>query len=99
MTKQEFLRKISSRKFQAAVVAIIIPLLALLKVDEPTKGEIVAMVTAVLACLGYMFAEATVDAARAKAPQFIEVIESDETLENHGGGGYSPKLKKGEYNE
>ncbi len=94
MTKQEFLRKISSRKFQAAVVAIIIPLLALLKVDEPTKGEIVAMVTAVLACLGYMFAEATVDAARAKAPQFIEVIESDETLENHGGGVLS-KAEKG----
>ncbi len=92
MKKEDLIRKISSRKFQALIVAILLPLLALLKVDEPTKGHLIAMISASLACVGYMFAEAKVDAARELAPQFLEVIESGETLqtlENHGG--YSPR--------
>ena len=99
MKKEDLIRKISSRKFQALIVAILLPLLALLKVDEPTKGHLIAMITAGIACVGYMFAEATVDAAREKAPQYIEVITDspiEETLENHGGGVLSKPKEGGE---
>lgn len=99
MNKTDFLRKISSRKFQAAIVAVLIPLLTLMKVEEPTQTQIIAIITASLACLGYMFAEAHVDAAREKAPQFIEVLSNDnidtETLENHGGGYSSIEIREG----
>ncbi len=98
MNKEDLIRKISSRKFQALIVAILLPLLALLKVDEPTKGHLIAMITATIACMGYMCAEATVDVAREKTTQFIEVITgspTDETIENYGGGGVLSKDKEG----
>ena len=81
MKKEDLIRKISSRKFQALIVAILLPLLALLKVDEPTKGHLIAMITAVLACVGFMFAESQVDAARENGAQIRALLENDMSVD------------------
>lgn len=57
-------RKLSSRKFQAAIVGVLIPIFALANVEEMTQKHIIALVTAVLSLVAYMFAEAHVDAKR-----------------------------------
>ena len=81
MTKQDFIRKISSRKFQAMLVGVLIPLFALVKIEEPTKGHLIAMITAVLACVGFMFAESQVDAARENGAQIRALLGNDMSVD------------------
>lgn len=57
-------RKLSSRKFQAAIVGVLLPVFALANIEEMTQKHIIALVTAVLSLVAYMFAEAHVDAKR-----------------------------------
>lgn len=62
--KIDWRRKLSSRKFQAAVIGVLFPVLALAKIEEMTQKHIIAMISAVLTLIAYMFAEAHVDAKR-----------------------------------
>lgn len=70
--KIDWKRKLSSRKFQAAIVGVLIPLFALAKIDEMTQKQIIALVTAVLSLVAYMFAEAYVDGKREEGIVIIE---------------------------
>lgn len=70
-------RKLSSRKFQAAIVGVLIPIFALANVEEMTQKHIIALVTAVLSLVAYMFAEAHVDGKREEGIIIIKELEDD----------------------
>lgn len=75
--KIDWKRKLSSRKFQAAVVGVLIPVFALSKIDEMTQKHIIALVTAVLSLVAYMFAEAYVDGKREEGIVIVEDSEDE----------------------
>ena len=86
--KEDLFRKISSRKFQVAIVGMLIPLFALSKIDELTQQHLIAIVTSVLTLIAYIFAEAHVDGKRVEGDgEQNKEDKNFETLENDGGGG------------
>lgn len=60
-------QKLSSRKLWAAAVGVIVGLAAAFGIDESEYAQIVGVVGSVASVLGYIFGEASVDAAREKA--------------------------------
>lgn len=64
MTKDDLIRKLTSRKFWVAVVAFISALLVAFKVPEASIAQVAAIVMAFGSLLAYIFAEGWVDAAR-----------------------------------
>ena len=63
MDKINWKTKLSSRKFWAMVIAVASALLVLFGVQEPTRGQIVALITEVGALSAYIIGEGVVDAA------------------------------------
>ena len=63
MYKINWKTKLSSRKFWAMVVAVASALLVLFGVQEPTRGQIVALIAEVGALSAYIIGEGIVDAA------------------------------------
>ena len=63
MDKINWKTKLSSRKFWAMVIAVASTLLVLFGVQEPTRGQIVALISEVGALSAYIIGEGIVDAA------------------------------------
>ena len=63
MDKINWKTKLSSRKFWAMVIAVASALLVLFGVQEPTRGQIVALISEVGALSAYIIGEGIVDAA------------------------------------
>ena len=63
MDKINWKTKLSSRKFWAMVIAVASALLVLFGVQEPTRGQIVALIAEVGALSTYIIGEGIVDAA------------------------------------
>lgn len=63
MTKQEILRKLTSRKFWMALIGFITPLLLAFGVAETTTTQITAIIMAGADVLAYILAEGMTDAA------------------------------------
>lgn len=59
--KNEIIRKLSSRKFWAALGAFAVALCALLGVDELTVEKLAAVIGAFLVLWGYIFTEGKLD--------------------------------------
>lgn len=68
MDKINWKTKLSSRKFWAMVIAVASALLVLFGVQEPTRGQIVALITEVGALSAYIIGEGIVDAANKNTP-------------------------------
>ena len=68
MDKINWKTKLSSRKFWAMVIAVASALLVLFGVQEPTRGQIVALITEVGALSAYIIGEGVVDAANKNTP-------------------------------
>lgn len=66
MTKNDIIRKLSSRKFWIAVVGFITPLLLAFGVSESDTAQIAAIITAGADVVIYMLAEGMADAAAVK---------------------------------
>ncbi len=66
MTKEDFIRKITSRKFWVALVAFISALLIAFKVPEASISQVAAIIMAFGSLLAYIFAEGWVDSNREK---------------------------------
>ena len=66
MTKQDLIRKLTSRKFWVALVAFITPLLLAFGVAESTVTQVTAIIMAGADVLAYLLAEGLVDALNAK---------------------------------
>ena len=68
MDKINWKTKLSSRKFWAMVIAVASALLVLFGVQEPTRGQIVALIAEVGALSAYIIGEGVVDAANKNTP-------------------------------
>lgn len=66
MTKDEIIRKLTSRKFWVAVVGFISPLLLAFGISEDSVTQLAAIIMAGADVLAYLLAEGLVDALRAK---------------------------------
>lgn len=73
MTKQDIIRKLTSRKFWLALVAFITPLLLAFGVAENDVNQVTAIIMAGADVLAYILAEGMVDAKNAAA----ETISND----------------------
>ena len=65
MTKEDIIRKLTSRKFWIALAGFITPLLLAFGVTEHTTTQIVAIIMAGADVIVYLFAEGRADAAGA----------------------------------
>lgn len=65
MTKQDLIRKLTSRKFWVAVMAFITPLLLAFGVAEDTVTQVTAIIMAGADVVAYLIAEGMTDSARA----------------------------------
>ena len=66
MTKQDLIRKLTSRKFWMALIGFITPLLLAFGVTEATTTQITAIIIAGADVLAYIWAEGMTDAAHAE---------------------------------
>ena len=66
MSKNDIIRKLTSRKFWLAVAGFITPLLLAFSVSESTTAQITAIIMAGADVLGYILAEGLSDASAAK---------------------------------
>lgn len=67
MEKINWKQKLTSRKFWAAIVAVVVSLCVLFGVPNVTQEQITALVMAVGGLIAYILGEGFVDAARIKA--------------------------------
>ena len=65
--KVNWTQKLTSRKFWAAIVAVIVSLCVLIGIPDVTQEQITALVMAVGGLIAYILGEGFVDAARIKA--------------------------------
>lgn len=74
MTKEDFIRKITSRKFASALLGFITAVLIAFKMSENDIAQIVAIIGSFLTLISYILAEGQIDAAainsQAKEPDF-----------------------------
>lgn len=66
MTKEDLIRKLTSRKFWVALVAFISALLIAFNVPEASISQVTAIIMAFGSLLAYIFAEGWVDSTREK---------------------------------
>lgn len=64
MNKINWAQKLSSRKFWAALMALVVCIVAFTNCDQGTTEKIVALVGAIGSMVMYMLSETIVDAAR-----------------------------------
>ena len=70
-------RKLSSRKFWAAVAEFVTMLIIALGGAKETAAQIAALIMAGAAVVAYIVAEGLIDAASAKADVYIEESEAE----------------------
>lgn len=63
MTKNDFIRKITSRKFASALLAFITAVLIAFNMPENQIAQIVAIIGSFLTLISYILAEGQIDAA------------------------------------
>lgn len=66
MQKNNWIRKITSRKFWAAITAVILAILAFFNVPEMTQSQITTLIAAIGTLVIYIFGESIIDAAAVK---------------------------------
>ena len=83
MNKINWAAKLTSRKFWAALTAVVLSLLAFFNVPEMTQTQITALLAAVGTLVAYIFGESYIDAKAHAAPKSLE--ESTQIKEDtHG---------------
>lgn len=72
MSKEDIIRKLSSRKFWTAVAEFVGMLIIALGAGENTAAQVTSLIMAGAAVIAYIVAEGLTDAASAKAPVIIQ---------------------------
>lgn len=72
MTKQDIIRKLTSRKFWAMIAEFVVALLIAFRVDATEAERIGALIMLGAAPIAYMFAEAWADSNR--EPEYAEEV-------------------------
>lgn len=75
MSKEDLIRKLTSRKFWLAVVALVTGLLAAFKVDASTIETVSGIIMSAAAVVAYIVAEGMVDAGNASPTVIVQQIE------------------------
>ena len=70
-------QKLSSRKFQTALIGFATALLVAFNFGEEAIIKMAGVISSACVLIAYIFAEAKVDAARESALQYIEVGKED----------------------
>lgn len=65
-TTINWVQKLTSRKFWAALIAVVVALLTAFNVDDLTIEQVTAIIGAIASLIAYIIGEGLVDAARAK---------------------------------
>ena len=84
MNKINWAAKLTSRKFWAALTAVVISLLAFFNVPEMTQTQITALLAAVGTLVAYIFGESYIDAKAQSAPKPLEEITQIDEEGDHG---------------
>lgn len=87
MTKEDFIRKLTSRKFWAAVAEFVTMLIIALKGSEETATQVAALIMAGASVIAYIIGEGLADAAGAGSttlalPQGIFAKQEDKPPES-----------------
>lgn len=79
MTKEDLIRKLTSRKFVSALLGFITAVLIAFKMSENDIAQIVAIIGSFLTLISYIFAESAIDEAAmwTKEPEDKEKKEED----------------------
>ena len=77
-------QKLTSRKFWAALIAVVTTILVAFNVSNLTIEQVVAVITAVSALIAYIIGEGLVDSARIKAEGEKSIAQSTYALTRLG---------------
>ena len=77
MDKIDWVTKLSSRKFWAAVTGFLTAILTIFEVDNLTIEQLIGLVSALAVLIAYIIGEGLVDSARASAGTKTTSIEVD----------------------
>lgn len=77
MSKEDFIRKLTSRKFWLAVVALVTGLLTAFKVDATTIETVSGIIMAAASVVAYILAEGMVDAGNSGVPTIVAQLVKD----------------------
>jgi hypothetical protein len=80
--KIDWKRKLTSRKFWAAVVGFVTPLLIAFGVSDGDVTQIVSIIMAGATLIAYIIGEGLTDVAAVNTQTEIEIIEEDEDEED-----------------
>ena len=81
MNREDLVRKLTSRKFWLAVVALVTGLLAAFNVDAGTIEQVSGIIMSAAAVVAYIVAEGLVDAGHAQQTVIVQQIEDTEKTE------------------
>lgn len=84
MNKINWKAKLTSRKFWAALTAVVISLLAFFNVPEMTQTQITALLAAVGTLVAYIFGESYVDAKARSTQEPLEEIKQIDEEDDYG---------------
>ena len=77
MTKEDFIRKLTSRKFWAAVAEFVTMLIIALKGTQETATQVAALIMAGAAVIAYIVGEGLADAAGAASNQTVVSLPAE----------------------
>lgn len=82
MTKEDLIRKLTSRKFWLAVVGLVTGLLAAFKMDAETIESVSGIIMAGASVIAYIIGEGLTDAAREQNTFNIAELPEDVKISN-----------------
>lgn len=85
ITWEDIVRKLTSRKFWAAVAEFVTMLLVALKFDQGSAEKVAALIMAGAAVIAYIVGEGLADAAGAKTQLVFSGLEEDKPPEEIDG--------------
>ena len=84
MNKINWAAKLTSRKFWAALTAVVLSLLAFFNVPEMTQTQVTALLAAVGTLVAYIFGESYIDAKAQRAPKPLKESTQIDEEGDHG---------------
>ena len=84
MNKINWAAKLTSRKFWAALTAVVLSLLAFFNVPEMTQTQVTALLAAVGTLVAYIFGESYIDAKAQRAHKPLKETAQIDEEDTHG---------------
>lgn len=75
MTKEDLIRKLTSRKFWVALIAFVTALMTAFKVPEGSASQVAAVIMSFGSLISYILAEGAVDKSWSDSIEIIDPVE------------------------